>query len=162
LKIIAQKNKIIGELEAENESLQEENARLNENIERTRGSIETYTLEMQKTTREYLEIKEVLKRNDAEMRAIRQENDQMRFQMENFREQIDKKSISDSTVIDKYVKEYEMKLANKDDDIRKLTELVIELRENFDKQQIDSDKTTVTSLTKVWFFVLWLVLLFQI
>ena len=148
LKIIGQKNKIIGELEHENDELRDENQRLNEHIRESRGIIESYTVEMQKTTREINEIKELLKRSDTDMRILKQENDQMRFQLENYRAQVDKKSHSDGAIIEKYVHEYEMKLASKDEDIRKLTELVIELRDSLDRTEMDSDKATVSSLTK--------------
>jgi centrosomal protein CEP290 len=148
LKIISQKNKIIGELETENEELQNENLKLNEHIKESKQIIESYTLEMDRTTKELIDIKDLLKRSDAEIKTFKQENDQLKFQLENFKQSLDKKTTSEGAIMDKYIQEYELKLQNKDSDIKKLTELVLELRENLDKNAIDSNQNTVSSLTK--------------
>lgn len=50
--------------------------------------------------------------------------------------------------VDARVKEYRLIVQSKDEEIKQLDELVIQLKEGLGRAQLDSDKTTVTALTR--------------
>lgn len=146
------KLKLIDEYERATEKLTMNNQELENKIRQAESSVRQITNETEKTTYEYQKIRDQLNQNDARMVEMQKENEQLRFQLQNYREQMANKVTSDVNSLDKFAQEYELKLKNKDEDIRKLTELVLELKANLNMKlksaEIDSDKNTVSALKK--------------
>ena len=107
---------------------------------------------MNKTREEIRKLKLLQKHNDSQAEQSKKENDILKSQIEILNSKLLSHQDQDDAIMNQVearIKEFRLVLQNKDEEIRQLNELNIEMKEMLSRAQIDSDKVKVSALTKV-------------
>jgi len=127
---------------------------------------------MVKTREEIRKLKLLQRNNDEKFDEIKKENELLKSQIEVLNSQINSHHDQDSAlmnIVESRVKEFKVNqtgdslvinylhtiffskliIEDKDEEIKKLRDLLITMRESLSRTQIDSDKASVSALTKV-------------
>lgn len=130
----------------------EENLSLNNLLDQNRRYFEDSTNEMNKTREEIRKLKLLQRHNDTEAEQFKKENDILKSQIEILNSKLLSHQDQDDAIMNQVearIKEFRLVLQNKDEEIRQLNDLNIEMKEMLGRAQIDSDKVKVSALTKV-------------
>ncbi|CAF0743692.1 unnamed protein product [Brachionus calyciflorus] len=152
IKIINDKKAIINELERLLEESNEENQKLYSIIESNKSALQESEIEMIKTKEEINKLKMLRQQTDSQVEEFKKENDILKSQIENYNLLLKSHTDQESAImmtVDNAVKEYKTIIEDKKKEIDHLNELITHLRENLGRQNMDSDKVTVSALQKV-------------
>ena len=145
------KNKVINELEDENAKLNLANKNLSKLLDENKHFLQDSTFEMNKTRDDIRKLRQLQQHNDENLEQLKKENDILKSQVEVLNQQLLAHQTQDDAImnaVDARVKEYRVIIQSKEEEIRQLDELVIQLKESLGRAQVDSDKSTVSSLSR--------------
>jgi hypothetical protein len=131
--------------------LTEENQELDRLLSKIKQDLQDSAVEMEKSREEIRKLKLLLRHNDDHNEEYKKENDILKSQIELLKEQIINHHNQDNAImstVDERVKEFKLVIAAKEDEIKKLRDLVIQMKDSITKAQVDSDKASVSVLTK--------------
>ena len=106
---------------------------------------------MNKTRDDIRKLKLLQQHNDSNTGQLQKENEVLKSQVEILNQQLISHQNQDDALwqaVDNRVKEYKVIMVQKDEEIKRLEELVIQTKEILGRTQIDSDKATVSALSK--------------
>lgn len=107
---------------------------------------------MNRTRDEIRKLRLLQQHVDSEMEELKKENDILKSQIETLNLQIISHQNQDNAIqqtVENKVKEYNILIKDKEAEISKLRDLLIQERETRNRSQIDSDKASVSALTRV-------------
>jgi centrosomal protein CEP290 len=145
-----EKNKIINELEDENLVLADENLKLNKFLEQTRADFEESTHQMNKTKDEIYKFRLSQRNYDSQLEELKKENEMLKSQIEVLNVQLTSHNDQDAAImntVEARVREFKTIIDDKEEEIKQLRELVIQMNDGLNRAQVDSDKASVDKLT---------------
>jgi chromosome segregation ATPase len=131
--------------------LTEENQELDRLLSKIKQDLQESAIEMEKSREEIRKLKLLIRHNDDHNEEYKKENDILKSQIELLKEQIINHHNQDNVImstVDERVKEFKLVISAKEDEIKKLRDLVIQMKDSITKAQVDSDKASVSALTK--------------
>lgn len=128
-----------------------ENAKLEAYLEENKRQLEDATQKMIKTTRDIEKFRTLQLQSDAQLDKYIKENELLKNQVATFSQQLMSRQNQESSImitIEERVKEYKEIIQDKDDEIRQLQDLCINLEDQIKKFRMDSDKGLVANMLK--------------
>jgi len=142
---------MIGELEDDNARLLQDNLDLNRLVDNNRRQLEESTLEMNHTRDDIRKLRFLQQHNDAQLAQLTRDNEILRSQTDLLTDQLRSHQAQDDAImqaVEKRVAEFRSVVARKDEECRRLEELVLEMREEVGRARLDSDKASVAALNR--------------
>ncbi len=142
---------MIGELEDENARLLQDNLELNRLIDQNSRQLKDSTEEMNRTRDDIRKLRMLQQHSDIQLTQLTRENEVLRSQSEVLTNQLRSHQAQDDAImqaVEKRVAEFKSVVSRKDEECRRLEELILEMKEEVSRSRIDSDKTSVAAMSK--------------
>ncbi|KAK3096658.1 hypothetical protein FSP39_002154 [Pinctada imbricata] len=149
---LQKKNHDLAEALEELQNLTDLNEEYQKKIGDLQAQIEDATANIDRTTEDYLKLKQVLQQSDAVTDKLREDNEVLKAQVQDLNEQVQSKTDADDAImvaVNNKVEEWKEIMQEKDQVILELQEQAIYQREQLIAATMDSDKASVAALSKV-------------
>ncbi|XP_077999910.1 centrosomal protein of 290 kDa-like [Glandiceps talaboti] len=145
-----QKNQELAGYLDEIQNLQEANEQLQKQVGELTENLGKAAKEMDHMSEDYMKLKIVVQQSDSLADSLRKENDVLKDQISELNVHIHSKGDADDEImvaLNKKVEEWKESLAEKDEEIEELNNIVSQQRDQLTAAQVDTDKTSVVALS---------------
>ncbi|XP_059169831.1 centrosomal protein of 290 kDa-like [Physella acuta] len=149
---LAKKNRELAETMEELQNVTDANDLLQKRCEDLQRNLEDAIQQMDRTSEDYLKLKNVLQQSDAVTDALREENEILKNQLQDLTEQVQSKGEADDAImvaVNQKVDEWQEIMQEKDIQISELQEQLFRMKEQLIAANMDSDKVSVSALSEV-------------
>ncbi|CAL1542937.1 unnamed protein product [Lymnaea stagnalis] len=149
---VAKKNRELAETMEELQNVSDANDLLVKRCEDLQRNLEEAIAQMDRTSEDYLKLKNVLQQSDAVTDALREENEILKNQVQDLTEQVQSKGEADDAImvaVNQKVDEWQEIMQEKDLQINDLQEQIFRMKSQLIAANMDSDKASVSALSEV-------------
>ncbi|XP_055888045.1 centrosomal protein of 290 kDa-like [Biomphalaria glabrata] len=149
---LAKKNRELAETMEELQNMTDANDLLQKRCEDLQRNLEEAITQMDRTSEDYLKLKNVLQQSDAVTDALREENELLKNQVQDLSEQVRSKGEADDAImvaVNQKVDEWQEIMQEKDIQMVNLQDEIFKLKSQLIAANMDSDKASVSALSEV-------------
>ncbi|XP_005096015.2 centrosomal protein of 290 kDa [Aplysia californica] len=149
---LAKKNRELAETMEELQNISDANDLLQKRCEDLQQNLEDAIQQMDRTTEDYMKLKNVLQQSDTVTDALREENEILKNQVQDLTEQVQSKGEADDAImvaVNQKVDEWQEIMQEKDVQMGELQEQLFRMKEQLIAANMDSDKASVSALSEV-------------